>query len=85
MSVKDFDGFNETFETYEDALDAMAKKLNTEINETPVDGIFKVKVSRVVSPEDKAETERLLEYLAEALGRPDITIMVEGLTQGDLN
>jgi len=72
-------------ENYEDTLDALAKNLNDKINETPVDGIFKVKLYRVVNPEDKAETERLMKYLAEALGRPDITIIVEGLSQGDLN
>jgi hypothetical protein len=70
-------------ENYEDAIDAMAKKLNNEITSLPLNGIFKVSIKNHVSDEDKAETKRMLEYLAEALGRPDVMIIVEDV--GDLN
>jgi len=70
-------------DNYEDALDAMAKKLNKEISELPIDGIFKIRMNNVISPEDKIEAERMVTFLAEALGRTDITVIVEGMN--DLN
>lgn len=70
-------------ESYEEELDRIAKQLNDEIKSLPLNGIFKIQINRFVSAEDKATTERMVYYLAEALGRPDIMVIVEG--KGDLN
>jgi hypothetical protein len=68
---------------YEKELDKLARKLNEGISSVPVDGYFKLRISNPITNEDKAETKRMLEVLAKALGRPDVTIIVE--SKRDLN
>ena len=67
----------------EEFIDKLGKAIDKELRSLPADGIFKVQISKHISAEDKAETKRMLEYMAEAIGRPDIKILV--IDVGDLN
>jgi len=68
---------------YEKEVDDLANRLIKEISSLPSDGTFKIRVNSPVTTEEKVETTFMLETLAKALGRPDVTVIVE--SKEDLN
>ena len=65
------------------SVTAIAEALVENIMDLPVNGIFKIRIKNKVSDEDKVRTEFMVNQLAVHLGRPDVTIIIEG--EGDLN
>jgi len=66
-------------EDFEKELSDLSKRLIEDITTLPIDGTYKIIISKHVSPADKAETQIMLETLALALGRPDITIIIQDM------
>ena len=68
----------------QEEIDNVAKALIDGISTTPVDGIFKLRISKEsLSPEKKAEVQAMVKMVAEKLGRNDVTILIEA--KKDLN
>ena len=67
----------------EEEMNRVAGEINDAIRTLPVDGFFKVRIKHPVSAQSKMELTAMMEQLAKSLGRPDITIIIEG--SQDLN
>jgi hypothetical protein len=67
----------------DEELDNISVLLCKNIVSLPVNGVFKIRIGKIVSKEDKAKTEAMVQHLASKLGRPDIVVIVEG--REDLN